>query len=91
MIAEICTTESLTYSHKLRGNRPGIVVGHAVMRFYGDIVARQDLLASGKVKRISLHDLFGERLGGARDGLLSREKLGSIGSALKLRVEGAVL
>jgi len=52
--------------HEFQGHRPGVIVCHTPVWREGDIVARLDDLALCKAEGISLHNLLGQGLWGAR-------------------------
>lgn len=53
---------------ELLGDRPGVVVGHAVVRLDGNIVAGPHGFTDGETHSITLYDFLGEVLGGRRRG-----------------------
>jgi hypothetical protein len=75
--------------HKLESNRPTIIMGHAVLREYIDIIPGLDLLPGRQADRVSLYDLLGEGLGCLPRGgrLEGGEDLGG-GGVFELGVEG---
>lgn len=77
--------------HELQSNGPRVIVGHAVVRFYGDIVAGPDLLSGSETDRVLLDNLLGEGLGVDRSGRLrGGEEVEGVRDTVELRLEGVL-
>ena len=76
-----------TNGHELHGHGPRVVVGHAVVRREGHIVAGPDLLPGRQADRVPLDDLLGQSLGGVGCGF-GRGQACRSAVVLELRVEG---
>lgn len=74
---------------ELEGNRPGVVVTHALVRLERDIVARLDDLAGREADGVALDKLLGQGLGRCDGGGVERgEEVGGVTVLTELRVEG---
>lgn len=77
--------------HELEGNRPSVVVRHAVVGFEGDIVAGPDLLSGSETDGVLLDNLLGEGLRVDRSGRLrGGEEVEGIRGTVELRLEGVL-